>query len=202
MALLITFGILGRISASGRMSVRSRVVDIGGRWFSFFMYYASGPPPGRLRQLLALADAGVVRFLGEETWVRADPLSGRFVAGSRSHPGTVEATALVEARVAKPSLSRTRDQMLRRLLQRGEVSEEIVREGEWELNTGKLVVGGPDLRIVDAEGRLHERRHALGTFTNRPAAGAFARPRTNAPMFRQNDMVARAVLATLSGLPG
>lgn len=202
MALLITFGILGRISASGRMSTRSRVVDVGGRWFSFFMYYASGPPPGRLRQLLALADAGVVHFLGEETWVRADPLSGRFVAGSRSHPDTVEATGLVEARVAKPSLSRTRDQMLRRLLERGEVSEEVVREAEWELNTGKLVVGGPDLRIVDAEGRLHERRHALGTFTNRPAAGAFARPRTNAPMFRQNDAVARAVLSTLSGLPG
>jgi hypothetical protein len=201
MGLLITFGILGRIAGSGRMSVRSRVVDVAERWFSFFMYYASGPPPARLQQLLALSDAGIVRFLGADTWVRADPVRGCFLVGSCSHPDVVEAVALVEARVAKPSLSRTRDELLQRLVQRGEVLEEVVREGEWELNTGKLVVGGPDLRVVNARGQLHEWRHALGTFTNRPAAGAFARPRTNAPMFRQNDVVARSVLTALRRVP-
>ena len=57
---------LGRIGASGALTARSRVEDLGRWWFSFFMYYASGPPPDRLRQLLALADAGLLRFIGAE----------------------------------------------------------------------------------------------------------------------------------------
>ena len=44
-SLLAAFGPLGRIAASGRLSERSRVDDLGRWWFSFFMYFASGPPP-------------------------------------------------------------------------------------------------------------------------------------------------------------
>ncbi len=50
------------------------------------MYYASGPPPERLRQLLALADAGLVRFVGADMRVTADEETGTFVATSSSHP--------------------------------------------------------------------------------------------------------------------
>ena len=53
-ALLQCFVSIARIAASGRMSTRSRIEDVAGWWFSFFMYFASGPPPARLRQLLAL----------------------------------------------------------------------------------------------------------------------------------------------------
>ena len=76
--------------------------------------------------------------------------------------------------------------------------EEVVVDGEWRRNTGKVVVSGPHLRLTHADGTPHPRRHALGGFTNRPAAGAFARPRTNAPVFRQNDAVARAILQQLA----
>jgi len=73
-----------------------------------------------------------------------------------------------------------------------------VTEDDWQFNTGKVVVATKALHLVDAAGRAHPRRHALGNFTSRPAAGAFARPRTNAPAFRQNDAVARVVLAELA----
>ena len=53
---------------------------------------------------------------------------------------------------------------------------------------------------ADADGTGHPRRHALGAFTNRQVAGAFARPRFNAPAFRQNDAVARTILTTLASL--
>ena len=86
MAMLLTFGALGRIGASGRLTPRSRVEGLGRWWFSFFMYYASGPPPARLRQFLALADAGLLRFIGAGTTVTADPDRGCFVARSTSHP--------------------------------------------------------------------------------------------------------------------
>jgi hypothetical protein len=58
-----------------------------------------------------------------------------------------------------------------------------------------------DLRIVDAAGAAHPRRFAAGIHTSRPAAGTFARPRTNALSFRQNDALARTVLGVLDALP-
>ncbi|MET0910926.1 MAG: GNAT family N-acetyltransferase [Ilumatobacteraceae bacterium] len=197
--LLSAFGALARLSAGGAFTPRSRVDDVGTWWFSFFMYYASGPPPERLRQLVALADAGLVRFIGESTTVTGDDATGTFIATSTSHPERIRATALVDARVATASVSRTTDEMLRRLRDRGDVVEEVVAdEGGWRRNTGKVLVTGADLRVVRADGTAHPRRHALGVFTSRPAAGAFARPRTNAPAFRQNDTVARSVLRTIT----
>ena len=201
-ALLSSFGAIGRIAASGRLSPRSRVEDVGGWWFSFFMYYASGPPPTRLRQLLALEEAGLVRFIGADTRVRVDDRAGTFVASSSSHPDEIVASALIDARIAAATVQRSADPLVRRLLERGEVVEEVVADGpEWQVNTGKVVVTGTALNLAQADGSSHPRRHALGSFTNRPAAGAFARPRTNAPAFRQNDTVARAILTALVASP-
>jgi hypothetical protein len=200
-AMLGAFVPLGRIGASGRLTTRSRVAELGGWWFGFFMYWASGPPPRRLRQLRALADAGLVRFIGADTTVEADQARGRFVACSSSHPDEVVGTALVDARIAPATVSRSDDALLRALHARGEVREEVVSDGdEWTVNTGKVEVTGSDLRVVLADGSGHPRRHALGTFTNRPAAGTFARPRTNAATFRQNDVVARSILQRLPTL--
>jgi hypothetical protein len=113
----------------------------------------------------------------------------------------VRAAALINAVVAAPTLSRTADELLRRLRDRGEAVEEVITDGEWRLNTGKVVVSGKALRLVDAAGRPHPRRHAAGAFTSRPAAGAFSRPRTNAPAFRQNDAIARELLTELAATP-
>lgn len=201
MGLLTAFGALGRIAGSGVLDVRSRIEDLSGWWYSFFMYYASGPPPQRLRQLLALADAGLVRFIGAGCTAGADPSSGRFVAHSTSHPDPVSGTVLVDARIPTPTVSRSTDPLLRRLHQRGDLVEEVVSDGRgWRVNTGRVVVVGPDLRLARERSGAHPRRHALGVFTNRPAAGAFARPRTNAPSFRQNDVVARSILSTLAAI--
>lgn len=200
MGLLLSFGPLGRISASRRLTRRSKVEGVNGWWFSFFMYYASGPPPARLRQCLALAEAGLLRFVGADMTVEADEARGRFVARSVTHPDEVVCTALVDARIATPSVSRTVEPLLRNLHERGELREEVVVDGDWSANTGKVVVTGDDLRLAGADGTGHPRRHALGVFTNRPAAGAFARPRTNAPAFRQNDAVARSLLTTLAAV--
>ncbi len=202
-ALLFSFGVIARISASGRIGRRSRIEDVGGWWFSFFMYYASGPPPARLRQLLALEEQGLVRFIGANTTVRADSELGMFVASSTSHPDELVAGASIDAVIASASISRTADTMLQRLRERGEIVEEVVEEIDgdgtrWHANTGKLVVTGAVSNVMRSNGRPHPFRHALGAFTSRPVAGAFSRPRTNAPTFRQNDAVARSILHALS----
>ncbi|MFI8987879.1 FAD/NAD(P)-binding protein [Streptomyces antimycoticus] len=168
-----------------------RLGDIGGWWHGFFSYLASGPPGPRLEQLLALSRAGVVRFLGAETTVTADPLRGVFRASSASVPGhVVEARALVEARLPEPTVDRSRDTLLRSLH----------RDGAAATPAGLLAVSPADGRILDRAGCPHPRRFALGPHTDARASGAFARPRTNAPAFRQNDATARALLLCLRDL--
>jgi hypothetical protein len=184
-----------------RVSRRSRLEGIATWWMSFFMYYTSGPPPERLRQLLALVEAGLVKFAGADMRVAPDEGSGTFVATSSSHPDDIHGAALVDARIARPSVSRATSVLLRRLHGRGEIVEDVVTDGEWSTNTGRVSVIGPALQLRRHDGTGHPRRHALGAFTNRQVAGAFARPRFNAPAFRQNDVVARAVLETLAALP-
>ncbi|MFE5010113.1 FAD/NAD(P)-binding protein [Streptomyces sp. NPDC056696] len=176
----------------GLLSVYGQVVrlgDIGSWWHGFFSYLASGPPGPRLRQLLALSRAGVVKFAGVDMRVTAE--DGVFRATSATVPGSViEARALVEARLPHPTLARTRDQLLR----------ELYEEGARATPAGLLAVDPEDGRILHRDGTAHPRRFALGPHTNARGAGAFTRPRTNSPSFRQNDATARAVLALLRDL--
>lgn len=173
------------------LSVYGQLVRIGDRgpwWHGFFSYLASGPPGPRLRQLLALSRAGVVRFLGAGTTVIADERRGVFRAGSAAVPGEwVAARALVEARLPEPTVERTRDPLLRALY----------ADGAAATPAGLLAVDPADARILDRAGRPHPRRFALGPHTDARSGGAFARPRTNAPAFRQNDATARALLTFL-----
>lgn len=72
---------------------------------------AAGP---RLRQLLALSRAGVLKFVGADMAVHAR--DGVFRASSATVPGSsVEARALVEARLPEPTLRRALDPLLREL---------------------------------------------------------------------------------------
>lgn len=179
---------LGLLSAYAQLI---RLGDIGTWWHGFFSYLASGPPGPRLEQLLALSRAGVVRFLGASIAVEADEERGVFRASSATVPGEhTEARALVEARLPDPSLRHTASPLLRTLYEGGAAVT----------GTGLLSVDPADSRVVDREGRPHPRRFALGPFTTARNSGAFTRPRTGGPAFRQNDATARAALTFLRDL--
>ncbi|MFJ5263050.1 FAD/NAD(P)-binding protein [Streptomyces sp. NPDC088387] len=166
-----------------------RLGDIGPWWHGFFSYLASGPPGPRLRQLGALSRAGVVRFVGADMAVAAE--DGVFRASSPTVPGwTVETRALVEARLPHPTVERARDALLR----------ELYAEGAATTPAGLLAVDPADGRVLDRAGLPHPRRFALGPHTDGRGAGAFTRPRTGGPAFRQNDATARAVLLFLQTL--
>ncbi|MER6288340.1 FAD/NAD(P)-binding protein [Streptomyces sviceus] len=179
---------LGLLSVYGQLV---RLGDIGGWWHGFFSYLASGPPGPRLRQLLALSRAGVLRFVGADMEVRAE--DGVFRASSPTVPGhSVEARALVEARLPGPTVRRALDPLLRALHD----------EGVAESPDGLLRVDRADGRLLDRAGRPHPRRFALGPHTDGRTPGAFTRPRTGGPAFRQNDATARAALRFLGELVG
>lgn len=167
-----------------------RLGDVGSWWHGFFGYLASGPPGPRLRQLLALSRAGVLHFVGADMGVAAE--GGVFRASSATVPGaSVEARALVEARLPEPTVARVRDGLLRELYEDG---------GVVETAEGLVAVDPADGRVLDRSGRPHPRRFALGPYTNSRTPGAFTRPRTGGPVFRQNDSTARAVLVFLRDL--
>jgi hypothetical protein len=68
-----------------------------GWWRRFYSFTAEGPPPSQLRELLALADAGVVRFAGPGLRLAADPAAGGFRARSDVTGFCESAAAAVEA---------------------------------------------------------------------------------------------------------
>ncbi|MFI0801708.1 FAD-NAD(P)-binding [Amycolatopsis lurida] len=195
-ALLSVMGQLPALVQTGRLDAVSQLSDLDGWFLGFFSYFASGPPPRRLEELLALQDAGLVSFLGAEMRVSADEERRAFVASGASFPGETEARTLVEARLPEPSITRASDVLLRQLHASGALGEEAVVDtvtGD-RLLAGRIHTRVSDGRMLDREGRPHPRRFALGPHTSARSAGAFTRPRTNALPFRQNDVVAREIL--------
>ncbi|MEV7093908.1 FAD/NAD(P)-binding protein [Amycolatopsis sp. NPDC051045] len=198
MALLSVYGQLPTLVQKGRLDAASQVSDMDGWFHGFFSYYASGPPPRRLEELLALHEAGLVSFAGAEMRVTAE--RGVFVTSTASHPETVEARTLVEARLPGPSVTRAADGLLRQLRDAGELAEETVADPVTgaRLPSGRIHTRVSDSRVLDGTGRPHPHRFAVGPHTSARSAAAFTRPRTNALPFRQNDAVAREILALVS----
>ncbi|MGW1379289.1 FAD/NAD(P)-binding protein [Streptomyces sp. NPDC002446] len=172
--------------------------------FTIGTYLSSGPPPLRAEQLLALAEAGVVTFVGPQMRVevaeagpggakvglggaKAGPTGepALFRATSPALPDTVhEAAILLDARLTAPDPAQAADPLLRALTSRGELVPERDADGR---ATGLLQLSGADLHPVDAHGTEHRDRIIAG-----PAQ--FPRPGTNAVYFRQNDAIARSLL--------
>ncbi|WP_431218992.1 FAD/NAD(P)-binding protein [Leifsonia xyli] len=187
LALLHTMFALAPVSASPAWTEESRIRDLHGWWPAYFSYVASGPPGHRLEELLALSEAGIVEFAGADLTVEADEAAGEFRLESPSVAGTQPIRTLVDAWLPTAHADRTDNPALRDLAESGAAS----------FRHGMLRVAPDDARVLDAAGRPHPRRWAIGPFTDAPFAGAFARPGTNALSFRENDRAAQAVLRLL-----
>jgi len=186
--------VIGPALGSPLLDPRSLVGDVFGWFMGFFSFYASGPPPDRLEQLLALADAGVLTFLGADLQVETDPVRGAFVARSTTIEGEVTARAMIEATLPAFHLDRTTDPLLTALAARGEAVSQVLTAADGQrLVTGQVLVD-PTQRLVRADGSSAAHRFALGMHTVVKAA-AFARPGSNGPVHRLNDQVARTLLA-------
>lgn len=194
-ALLSVYGGIAELVRSGRLSPQSAVRDVDGWLHGFFSSVASGPPPERLEQVLAVAESGVLRFLGPDVTFGADPETGTFVAEAGRTGERVHARTLVDARLPAASVADTTDPLLSSLHRRGEVVEPLL-DG---VPAGRLVVDAGN-RLVAADGRAHPARRAVGPWVAGGAwAPAFPRPGLDAGFFRQNDALARELLRELDG---
>ncbi|WP_436786904.1 FAD/NAD(P)-binding protein [Yinghuangia sp. YIM S10712] len=192
-ALLSGFEVVTRLLDHGRISERSRRDELQ-EFVGFHNYMASGPPRARLEEVLALAKAGLIVFLGADATV--GPSGNFFAAHSPSVPSTVtRARTLIEARLPVPSASRSRDPLLRALFTRGEITEESVAGRP----SGQVRATPAEHRLIAADGSPHPARFAFGHgVTGGVPISGFSRPRADAPPLRISDALARHVLTTVA----
>ncbi|WP_457946999.1 FAD/NAD(P)-binding protein [Pseudarthrobacter sp. alpha12b] len=200
LALLHVYMEVGRVVPPERLNARSQQV-IHGWWHGFFSFVDSGPPPHRLRQMLALHRAGLLQFLGPGLQVCADEATGLFVASSPQSGVSVTATALIEARLPSTSVARSLNPVLSALHYSGLGSEQQLLTTDGIHSTGKLLVSARH-QLVGSDGNPRPTLFGIGPGTSGWGAGAFARPNTNAAPFRENDALARTILGVARDLAG
>lgn len=196
-ALLTVYGVLNILITRGLIAPADRIRYVEGDFHSFFSFLASGPPPRRLAELLALHRAGVVRFAGPE--LQVDLERGQFVGRSPAVPGAIRTRALVDARLPRPDVRASADPLIRGLLADGELAvEDLPATGGRHLDGGQLLADEL-ARAVRADRTVHPRRFLLGPSVSGSAGSAgFSRPGFNGPGLRQNDAVARHLLTELA----
>ncbi|KKD02070.1 FAD binding domain-containing protein, partial [Streptomyces sp. WM6386] len=79
------------------------------RWYTPLNAFLSiGPPASRIREMIALIEAGVLTIVGPDVQMELDEEAGEFVASSPKVPGSeVRAGVLIEARLPDIDLRRT-----------------------------------------------------------------------------------------------
>lgn len=169
------------------------------RFLAFGGMIGSGPPAFRNAQLIALAEAGLVRFLGPAATIRVE--DGAFTARSPRVSGSeVRASVLLDAFLAGHDAGSTRDPLLAGLAERG-----VLRPHTRATGDGRRVPG-PGIDVDPASGRL---RRADGTLDprilaigipvndNRGDTVISPMPRTDATFLRESDGAAVAAFAAL-----
>ncbi|MEU8823524.1 FAD/NAD(P)-binding protein [Streptomyces sp. NPDC048636] len=194
---------LRQIVDHGGLSGASRDAHLDGWYTPLNAFLSIGPPRRRIEEMAALIEAGVLEVLGPRLTVSpaAESAGAGFLGRSAEVLGPpVLATTLIEARLPEPDLRRTADELLGRLLRTGQCRPHRVDGYE----TGGVDVTPAPYRLVDAQGRPHPRRFAVGVPTEGVhwVTAAGARPGVNSVTLCDTDAIARAVLHTaISGHP-
>ncbi|MFD4639760.1 FAD/NAD(P)-binding protein [Lentzea sp. NPDC058436] len=183
----------------GGLRPGSQVGDFDGWYVPRAGFLAAGPPAGRLRQLLALLDAGVVRLTGPDTRFSTDEGLGRFVLSSPQVAGSaVPVEVLVDARIPSPDLRVDSSPLTRDLRERGIWTSYVNRGAGEEHDTGGVAVTPSPFHPIDRHGRPDAGLHVLGIPTEHTRwfmqVGS-SRPGQWSDFVHDADAIAASVLA-------
>lgn len=196
--LLSVYGVLAHVVAQGRLGPEDRVRQVEEVFHGFFSFLASGPPPQRLEELLAMHRAGVVHFLGPSTTVRLTHRGFEATSATLSVP--VHSRAVVDARLPRTDITSTADPLVRGLLRRGAVTTEQIVADDGQRVRGGQLLADTRCRAIRVDRSVHPRLFLLGPSVSGSAGAAgFSRPGFNGAGLRQNDAVARHLLTILAG---
>ncbi|MFD7307106.1 FAD/NAD(P)-binding protein [Promicromonospora sp. NPDC059942] len=158
---------------------------------------ASGPPPRRTAQLLALVRAGVVELLGENTGIEVE--DGAFVARSRVRDA-VRTRALIETRMHRGAVSPTDDPLLRALLDSGRARRHpLPTAAGGTVASESLDVTRDGCALVDAAGAADDRVVVLGIPAEAVQRGSAigASPGVPSPLLAGADVAAARILGVV-----
>ena len=198
--------VLKSVVADGGITDESWVAGLRGWFESFVEGLASGPPALRAEQLAALAQAGVVSFVGPDPKFSVDRNAGLFTAVSPwVDGGAAEARTMVEALAPANRVSVNESPLLEQLLADGIVRPRTMMtvEGTPVQATGLDVRPHP-YRPVAANGEVAHRLFVLGlqlSATQWGTAIAAEAVQQGGPVYpsgqrtlRDADEIARAIL--------
>ncbi|GGK80350.1 FAD/NAD(P)-binding protein [Ornithinimicrobium pekingense] len=186
---------------AGAFTGVSLVRDVHGWFDADGLFLASGPPAHRVREVLALVEAGVVELLGPELTVAVDPDRKVFRAWSPITGRVVRSRVLLETRMSKGKVPDTDDPLLRSLLDSGrarihrvdgaptaslEATAAVVDE---EVDTGH--------NLVAADGTVDSSVVVVGipVQSTQPGSAIGATPGVPSPLLAGADVAAKQVVA-------
>lgn len=152
------------LGAEGRYTVESRH-HMFDKAIALAQLACSGPPIFRTRQLMALVDAGVVKFIGGYPLLDTDRKTGEWTMSSPSSGGVrYRGTTLFDAWVHKPDIRKTPlDPLMKDLLDKDRVVPFTdVWEDGTELPTASVAQHPQSRRVLDADGQEDPRLHMVG----------------------------------------
>lgn len=200
-------GPAARLATLGLIAPDSVVRDVHGWFNADGLFLASGPPASRVREVLALIEAGVVRLVGPDTSVSVDAEAGVFRAESAITGTVVTARSLVETRMSKGKVPNTSDPLLRALLGRGaaRIHRLAPAQGAPLVDTESLEAVPREatrypLSLVDAAGSPDPRVLVLGipASSTQPGSAIGAAPGVPSPLLAGADRAAAELLTRLS----
>ncbi|KAF7714033.1 Uncharacterized protein PECH_000516 [Penicillium ucsense] len=162
---------------------------------SLCRFLCVGPPCQRIEQMVALMEAGVLKVLNPDSKVTRNESdgSGWTVTDQDGKSNPVKVTAVVEARIQTPSVTQTKDSLLKDLLTTKQCRPYRRIGGS---DTGALAISPLPERVIGDYGKPNERLFAIDVPTEgvRWVTTAVPRPLADSVLLRSTDAVARAAM--------
>ncbi|WP_270410420.1 FAD/NAD(P)-binding protein [Brachybacterium paraconglomeratum] len=183
---------VNRLIDLGAYTTESVRRDIDGHLRNAFASWASGPPVLRARQVLALEEAGLVRFTGPRMHLDIDEEAGRFAV--RGGDGSVTlCDGVLEAHLPPVDLPAYRSALLGAWRERGEAQKDhwASRGSRRRMLTGSIAVDGL-YAPIGTDDTVYERRLLVGVpvSTAQPGSAITAEPGTSPQLLRHAEAVA------------
>ncbi|WP_440073697.1 FAD/NAD(P)-binding protein [Streptosporangium sp. OZ121] len=163
---------------------------------------SAGPPRDRVRQMLALIEAGLVEVVGPDARFTLDEKAAHIhvhspqVDGSGRHLHT-----LIDARIPTPHLASDTSPLIRQLVADGIVSEYVVEDlaCSQRRDTGGMAVTPAPFYVVNHAGKVLTDLYAIGIPTEHTrwfTQVGSSRPGVNTLFYRDADAIAEDLLTT------
>lgn len=189
---------VNRLVDLGAYTTDSVKRDIDGHLRNAFASWASGPPVRRVRELLALEEAGLITFTGPGMRIDIDDVAGRFIVGDHVCDG------VLEAHLPPVDLPAYRSPLIGAWRERGEVQKDswASRGSRRHMLTGSIAVDGL-YAPIGVDGTVYERRLLVGVpvSTAQPGSAITAEPGTAPQLLRHAEAVAMRLARAGGALP-